>query len=193
MKKLFMTEIEKIIDPKLKRAAKQMVKDAPEYFWKIPASSSGKYHPKCDLGDGGLVRHSIMVSKVADDIITAEIFCRDTQENRDIVRVATLFHDFYKNGEANNLGEYGTTTVHTHPIIAANFVEEHLKIAKVDTFKIDIICDCIRTHMGKWCASKYSSVVLDTPKTDFERLVHTADYIASRKYIAGLDEWKTEK
>ena len=30
----------------------------PDYFFEIPASSTGKYHPSYALGTGGLVRHT---------------------------------------------------------------------------------------------------------------------------------------
>lgn len=190
MKNLFLAEINKIQDEKLKTASLKMVDNIPEYFWHEPASSSGKYHPECDLGDGGLVRHSIMVSRVADDLVTAEMFCRDNQPNRDIVRVATLFHDSIKHGSVADDGTYSDHTVFEHPLLAADFVRNHLEEAKVDNLIIELICDGIRTHMGKWCTSKYSEIAMSKPRTDFEKLIHLADYIASRKYIAGLEEWK---
>ncbi len=190
MKDLFLVEISKIKNEKLKSVALKMVDDIPEYFWHEPASSSGKYHPTCDLGDGGLVRHSIMVSRVADDLVTSEMFCRDNQANRDIVRIATLFHDVIKQGPVNDDGTYSGHTVFEHPLYAADFVRTHLQEANINDLTISLICDGIRTHMGKWCTSKYSDVALSKPRTDFEKLIHIADYIASRKYIGGLEEWR---
>lgn len=189
MKKLFIAEVDKIHNTKLKKAAKNMIKDAPNYFWHEAASSSGKYHPECDLGDGGLVRHSIMVCKVAEDLVISEMFCRDNESNRDIVRVASLFHDFIKHGEVAEDGTYSNHTVFEHPLLASDFVRNHLIEAKVDDLTIEMICDGIRTHMGKWCTSNYSKVAMSKPRTDFEKLIHIADYVASRKYIAGLPEW----
>lgn len=188
-KKMFTNEVNKIQNVKLKRAAKAMIKDAPEYFWTIPASSSGKYHPACDLGEGGLVRHSIMVSVVAEDLIDSEIFCKDTLSIRDAVRVATLFHDVIKSGPVNEDGTYSNNTVFEHPNYGAEFIKQHLVNAKVDDLTIDIIYNGVRSHMGKWNTSKYSKTVLDKPLSSFEKLIHTADYIASRKYIAGLEAW----
>ena len=43
--------------------------------------------------------------------------------------------------------------------------------------------------MGRWNTSKYSKEILSTPQTNFQKLIHTADFIASRKYIGGLEEW----
>lgn len=190
MKDIFMVEIDKIEDVVLRDIAKRMVKDIPEYFWTIPASSSGKYHPECDLGTGGLVRHSIMVCRVAIDLIRSEVFIKDNQVNRDIARIATLFHDCIKSGHIKEDGTYSEHTVFEHPNLASEFVQEYLDAGGVDDIKKMMICDAIKTHMGKWCTSKYSSIILDIPKTDFEKLIHIADYMASRKYIGGLNEWK---
>ena len=189
MKLAFMTEINKIEDVKLKKAAKAMTKDAPEYFWHIAASSTGKYHPKCDLGEGGLIRHSIMVSTVCDDLIAAEIFCRDTQVIRDTAKIAALFHDVIKQGPVDENGNHSSHTEFLHPKYAEEFVKSHLEDAKVDDLKISMICQAISTHMGKWCVGYNRKDRLSKPRTDFEKLIHTADYIASRKYIVGLENW----
>lgn len=188
-KKAFIAEVEKINDSKLRSACKKMVKDIPTYFWTEVASSSGKYHPPISLGEGGLVRHSIMVATIADDLITCEMFCRDNEVNRDIARVASLFHDCIKRGIVSDDSQVGHT-VFEHPLLASDFVRTHLEEAKVDPLKVYMICDAIRTHMGKWTTSKYSTVALSKPRTDFEKMIHVADYMASRKYMGGLEEWK---
>lgn len=188
-KKMFLDEVSKINDAKLKKAAKALVKDMPEYFWVKPASSSGKYHPACDLGEGGTVRHSIMVSRVAVDLVVSEMFVRETDIHTDMARFAGLFHDSMKYG---NPEENLTHTVFEHPRLAADFVRTHLEAAKVDELQINMICDAIYTHMGKWCVDKYGKgAALSKPRTDFEKMIHIADYMASRKYIGGLDEWKS--
>ena len=190
-KKMFMDKVNEITDTKLLKAAKQIVKDIPEYFWTVPASSSGKYHPECDLGDGGLVRHSIMVATCAEDLVVSEMFVRDCEVNRDIAKFAALFHDCIKSGFVDENGNYSSHTKFEHPRFASDFVREHLEAAKIDPLKIEMICGAIYTHMGKWCTDKYGNAkALSKPRTDFEKLIHIADYMASRKYIGGLKEWK---
>ena len=98
MKELFIEQINKIDNPVWKDICLDLVDKLPAYFWVTPASTSGKYHPACDLGEGGLVRHSIMVSKIAVDLVIAEIFVRDTALNRDKALIASLFHDAWKLG-----------------------------------------------------------------------------------------------
>lgn len=185
MKNKFIKEVSKINNDAWRLACMALVDKLEDYFWHVAASSSGKYHPSCDLGDGGLVRHSIMVSNVAVDLIVAEIFIEDTKINRDKAIIASLFHDCLKHGIGETKSDH---TVFEHPIYASDFIRENLKDV-IDEDNLNDICRAINTHMGKWTTSKYSSVTLTPPVTAFEKLIHTADYIASRKYIGGLTEW----
>ena len=183
MKELFIEQINKIDNPVWKDICLDLVDKLPAYFWVTPASTSGKYHPACDLGEGGLVRHSIMVSKIAVDLVIAEIFVRDTALNRDKALIASLFHDAWKLGIITD--DTPLSEIHTafeHPVIAASWLFGEL-VGKMDASAVQDITGAVRTHMGKWTTSKYSDAVLEKPMTDFEKLVHTADYIASRKYI----------
>lgn len=188
MKKLFIAEIEKITDERLRELCLDMVNDVPDYFWTVAASSSGKYHPACDLGEGGLVRHSIMVCHIALDLIDSEIFVKNTPIIRDCAIVAALFHDILKHGLVDENGKYSDKTVFEHPNLSADFVLQHLK-NKYTYVYVSEIYSGIKSHMGRWNTSKYSKEVLSTPQTNFQKLIHTADFIASRKYIGGLKEW----
>lgn len=51
-------EIDLISEPKIIKFVKDCLEYAPEYFWRIPASSTGNHHPHFALGEGGLVRHT---------------------------------------------------------------------------------------------------------------------------------------
>ena len=55
---LFERELSYIKDENIKEFAKRIIEDADEYFFTVPASSSGKYHPDFARGEGGLVRHT---------------------------------------------------------------------------------------------------------------------------------------
>lgn len=186
MKTEFINEVNEIKDETLRAVALKMVEDAPKYFWTVAASSSGKYHPTISLGEGGLVRHSIMTCTIAKDLLNAEIFIPMNDINHDLVIITALFHDIIKRGDNDNTER----TVFEHPLLSAEFVRTHLKDADVKNTTISIICDAIEHHMGKWTTCSYSTTVLTAPQTDFEKLIHTADYMASRKYIKGLEHWK---
>lgn len=176
--------IDQIKNEKWKLGCKELAKKLPSYFWVVAASSSGKYHPQCDLGNGGLVRHSVLVATAAIDLVTAELFVEDNVIYHDMALIAGLFHDCMKQGK-----DCSGHTIHEHPILAAEFVAEELKDYIEEPY-LNMIVGAIRTHMGKWIASNHSDIVLEKPTTAFQKLVHTADYVAARKYIGGLDTWK---
>lgn len=188
LKNEFITLVNKIANEALKNAALKMIDDAPEYFWTVAASSSGKFHPTISLGEGGLARHSIMTCVIAKDLLNAEIFIPYSDDNKDLVIVASLFHDIIKRGDSDNTEH----TVFEHPILSSEFVKKHLIDAGIDMVLVETICTAIACHMGKWNTNKYSSVTLKKPLTPFEKLIHTADYMASRKYMKGLAHWQAD-
>ena len=183
--KSFYDMVEQIKNEKWKEGCRTLIKKLPNYFWVVAASSSGKYHPKCDLGSGGLVRHSVMVAIAAVDLVRAEIFVEDNDLNADMALIAGLFHDCLKQGK-----DCTGHTVFEHPELAAEFLNEELKDYIEEPY-LSIICGGVKTHMGKWTTSDYApDVILEKPSTAFQKLVHTADYVAARKYISGLEEWQ---
>jgi len=58
---IFEKELSQMTDSKAKEFTKQCLEKLPEYFFEVPASTTGKYHPEFSLGEGGLVRHTPMV------------------------------------------------------------------------------------------------------------------------------------
>ena len=68
MKTQLDNEINMICNEDIKRLVRIVLDKAPEHFWTIPASSTGKYHPEYASGDGGLIRHTKAVVRVADHI-----------------------------------------------------------------------------------------------------------------------------
>jgi len=59
MKTKLYKEIERINDSGVKNFVKIALDNAVEQFWLCPSSSTGKYHPLEDQGEGGLIRHLI--------------------------------------------------------------------------------------------------------------------------------------
>lgn len=183
-KELFLGQISRIKNEKWREGCEKMLDKIPKYFWVVSACSSSKYHPTCDLGMGGLLRHSTMVCVVGEELVRSEAFIPETDLNYDLTRIACLFHDCIKQGFNSH-----NQTVFEHPILSANFVREHLK-DYIETEYLDMICGAIETHSGKWTTSNYApNVTLRKPSTDFEKLVHMADYVASREFIGNLEGW----
>ena len=76
--KVLENEINLINDDRLKENVKIILNNLPDYFYKIQAASSGKYHPTYALGDGGLIRHTKAAVNFATSlfVITAFYTCR---------------------------------------------------------------------------------------------------------------------
>ena len=138
----------------------------PEYFWTIPASSTGKYHPSFSLGDGGLVRHTKFAVEVALELFNISDF---TSEEEDCIISALLLHDGLKCG--NN----GKHTDKSHPILMREFLLELWK--DWDYWQRCIIVNCIASHMGLFDEKG----LLPKPSNEIEKFVHMCDYLASRK------------
>jgi len=171
--KLFANELNYIHDTKIREFAKKMIEEAPEYFFHVAASSSGKYHPPFDLGEGGLVRHTRCVAYFANAFATSHMVDRRTN---DMLVLAALAHDIKKQGDG--LGQH---TVAEHPMLAADYVEELAK-QMPDVFtdsEMATLTQGIRSHMGQWGAKDG----LPVPSSPFDFMLHDADYVASRKEI----------
>lgn len=164
----------------LKELAKEMIETIPPYFYEVPASSSGKYHPSYCLGQGGLYRHTLALCNILEHLFVINNF---TSRERDMMRIAGIMHDSRKSGSQESY-ENDPMTKFEHPILAANIIRTFKQESmKYYNYEIEIIAGCVETHMGQWNESKYSNAILPKPNTAYEKLVHTADYLASRKDI----------
>lgn len=173
---MFNHELNLIKDPNIRRFTETVLLELPEYFWTIPASASGKHHPKHALGEGGLVRHTQCAVRIAEALFTINNF---TDEEKDLIVTSLLIHDGIKKGYPET--KY---TVHEHPDLIATFIMTKDALRNIiSTERLEIIVDCVRGHMGRWNTNKYSKTVLKTPKTKLERFVHMCDYLASRKFL----------
>lgn len=155
--------VNKIKDVKIRDMTTLAVDNLPEYFWKIPASSTGKYHPSFSLGEGGLVRHTKFAIDIALDLFNIIEF---SELEQSIIISAIILHDGLKRGIIES--KY---TIEDHADVQADYLNEFW-----DEFegKKEIV-KCIKRHSGKWS-------VKEAPKTKLEKFVHTCDYLASRKF-----------
>lgn len=159
----------------------------PEYFYSVPASSTGKYHPEYALGDGGLVRHTLALVRIMNHLFSIDCVKNQfSSRERDLMRLSGLMHDTRKSGSQDEF-EKNKYTKFNHPILAA---DEVVRIWKLDDKPIitrddlKIVYLSIRSHMGQWNTDKRNpDVELPVPKTKYEILVHACDYLASRKDI----------
>lgn len=176
----------------IKEFAKECIKVIPNYFWNVGASSTGKYHPQYALGDLGLARHTCALVRFLNHILSIDCYKNDfTSRERDLIRVAGIMHDSMKSGNDEDYlaSKY---TKFDHPILAAQEVRKIVGV--IPENELELIAHTIESHMGQWNKDKRSSCVLPLPENKYQKLLHLADYLASRKDIEVLfdDEYTKE-
>ena len=150
----------------------------PDYFFNIPASSTGKYHPEFTIQVNGLAKHVKAAVKIAIDLFEVKVFDFD-QRTRGIIIASLILHDCAKNGF--NKSQY---TVADHPIQITKFLKENVELKALTQEDFTLIEKNINSHMGKWNTTfKSDKEILPKPSNKMEYFVHICDYIASRKYI----------
>lgn len=177
--KLFETELQYIKNESYRESAQVLLSLLPDYFFKIAASSTGKYHPSFSLGEGGLVRHTKVAIRIAYEILGDEsignIFSSD---EKDLILIALLLHDGAKEGIPQ--GKY---TVFDHPLVVSNFIKEHQGETSFTGPEIELLISMIESHMGPWNTNAYSNVVLPKPRNRYQKFVHMCDFLSSRKFL----------
>lgn len=175
---LFERELSYIADNDLKTFCKQLLAEADEYFFTVPASSSGKYHPQFALGEGGLVRHTKAVAYFVNEFIRPEMeFGTVNRREADLLIIAAIAHDIKKQGD----GLEGHT-VREHPQLASDYIKKIYDKYDWETITTGDIHDMryvVESHMGPWQDPK--------PTSRLQLILFYADFIASRKEIEGLD------
>lgn len=149
------------------------LKNASDYFWTAPASSTGEYHPACSNVIGGLVIHVKRVVWIANAICAGwGVFERD----RDIVLAACLLHDIAKSASYTDFNSY-----EDHPINAKNF------FAESSAEFVKEVYQCVRLHMGRWSPRSVTKPIKDY--TPLELAVYTSDYLSSQKRFKNSEGW----
>ncbi len=164
---------------KVKNACLEVIKLLPDYFFVVPASSTGKYHPDYALGDGGLLRHSKAAIRIGYELLSdPAIGDKYTELEKDLMLMALLIHDGLKSGL-----EKEKYTRFDHPLLMADFLMDNEEILGLEVEEIEFLGDVIKTHMGPWTKDYSGNDVLEKPKTKYQNFVHMCDFLASRKCI----------
>jgi 23S rRNA maturation-related 3'-5' exoribonuclease YhaM len=175
----FNREINYIKNDRLKDNLKKMIGLLPDYFYHIPASSTGKYHPEYALGDGGLLRHTKVVVRIGYELLNNPAFSDSyTDDEKDLMLMAMVMHDGVKSGTTQE--KY---TRFDHPLLAANLIKDNKdKLTLTDT-EIDFLYHIISSHMGPWTKDYQGKEVLPAPTDKYQKFVHLCDYLASKKFL----------
>lgn len=179
---IFEKQLSEIKTHSIKQFAKEVINQAPDYFFEVPASTTGKHHPEYAAGVGGLVRHTKAVFTFISYIVELEMYKLSDKE-KDMLKLSALVHDILKLGVENKSG----FTAKNHPELAATFIENVNNNMKDPIPHEDIIYmqQAIESHMGQWGKIK--------PETEAQKLLHLADYLAARQDIQIIFEPKEQE
>lgn len=170
-------------NPEIRDFAKFMWAKAPDYFFIIPASTSGKYHAEWSTDKGGLVRHVLMGVQVAYDLSRTYAL---TDHETDLALAALFGHDIIKYGL-----DFDERYLDMHPYMPRTYFGNYKSAGYVGdyskTMDFDTIMTAIERHMGNIMTGEWTSVAGLRPETPLQHVVHLADYIASRKNIVLTD------
>ena len=175
---VFKKELEYIKNKDIKESAIFMINILPDYFFEIPASSTGKYHPKFAASDNGLVKHTKVAVRIAYELLSNSTINKFTDREKDLIIMALILHDGLKSGIVKE--KY---TKVDHPLLVANYIKDNKSSLKLSDNEIDELCSMISSHMGPWNTDYNGNEVLPVPKSAKERFVHMCDYLSSKKFI----------
>lgn len=177
--KQFEIELKYIKNDRIRKNAEVMIKKLPDYFFEVPAASSGKYHPKYAAGEGGLLRHTKAAVRIAHELLeNPSIGNKYTNDEKDIMIMGLMLHDGLKLGKEKN-----RYTKFEHPILMADYIMENKDNLDFSAEELNLITSVIKKHMGPWTTDYQGNDVLEKPKTKYENFVHMCDYLASRKCL----------
>lgn len=178
MKTQLNAQIALIPDEEIRNLTLAVLDAAPSCFWTMPASTTGKYHPHHSLGEGGLIRHTQAVVHFTCHLLDMEGITAD-EPHYSIAIAAAILHDCCKKSDSERY------TAFDHPRRAAELTE-HIHAATgsaISPHRLRTLTSCIASHMGRWNTDPRSGAELPRPLTPLQRLVHTADFLASRKKL----------
>ncbi len=177
-------EIAEIEDQSIRLFVRAVLLAVDDHFWSGPSSTSGKYHPPDESGEGGLILHTKRVVRAADFLCSSQ---ERTSLERDMIIAACILHDITKNVK------WQDGTLHydsMHPYSASTFIRD-LRLADeenesrvgsttiyIDDLILYQIIKMIRCHLGPW-----SPVPETMPTVTSEWIVHLADNMATQLHI----------
>lgn len=170
-------ELDQISDKQIRDFTQYLLEKAPDYFWVVPSSSGGKYHPPQSNGEGGLVRHTKAAVYFATKL--CDVFSL-TGLMKDQVICACILHDIVKYGEIKQ-----PFTTKTHDYEGALFVKKHGESFGLDSASLTTITSCIAWHMGKWTDMTGRTVSKSFPEgfSPAQMVTHLADVISAQKNV----------
>lgn len=169
-------ELSYIRDENIQAFTGYVLNNIPAYFWEIPASSTGKFHPDFASGTGGLVRHTKAAVFFAKELFS--IHPKLDQTDQDLIISALILHDGLKCGDPQE-----KFTLHEHPKLMAEKIREMGPCHSIGISLSNTLADMVESHSGRWNTNFHSKIILPLPKDQRAHFVHLCDFLASRPKI----------
>lgn len=156
------------------RWAMTVLEAAPLYFWVIPSSSSGKYHPAFSQGKQGLVKHTASVMYMANEL--SRTFNLNPVQTAEAVAAAAI-HDICKYGLYYDPRYFG---VH-ECLVRVKIGPKGANLLKnIDQGYSDVILSAVESHNGALVTGEWTAF-RRPPEGPVAQVVHLADFTVSRK------------
>jgi hypothetical protein len=190
--KEFFTELEEIRNQDLKLLTKKILLDCSDYNSVIAASTSGKYHPPCDLGEGGLIRHTKVVVRLVTTIM--KMWPQYDGPDWDILYISAILHDMCK------ATEQGQEHTHAdHPLRMAEKIRRFIPTEQGEYYtdyqdlakSLERIADNCETHMSRWNTDRDGNEIGKLPHSMENAFLAIADMISAQKYFKADFEGNT--
>jgi hypothetical protein len=166
-------EINLIKNPSIVAFVQFALESAPAYFWTVPASTSGKYHPTKCRAPGGLVHHTRMVVYFVSHMMLS-MHC---EAWHDELIAAAILHDMYKNGD-NPKKFMGQNHWAAHGMHLAGHLQRQAGWAHwAGNASVNKILDLTARHMQHWGGAA------PRPASMEDWCLALADYVSSRKLV----------
>ena len=171
-------ELNQIVDSRIREFTEYVLKQAPDYFWSVPSSSSGKYHPEQSNGEGGVVRHTRAVVYFA--VKLCDVYSVVGME-KDCIISACILHDIVKYGEVKL-----SHTTKNHDYEGAMFVKKHGDEFGLNAEHLTMISGSVAWHMGKWTdmTGRKRAQAFPDDYTKPQMITHLADVISAQKNVS---------
>lgn len=174
----FNREYSYIKDNKKREDVKYLVNKLPDYFFEIPASSTGKYHPSFASSENGLVKHTKVAVRIAKELLDNPGLNNFKDNEKDIIIMAIILHDGCKSGIIKE-----NYTRFDHPLIVSQLIKENRSSLSLNDEEMELLIRVISSHMGIWNKDYNGNEILPIPKDKYQRFVHMCDYLSSKKFL----------
>ena len=173
---------------------KEVIPKIPDAIFYKPASSSGKYHNKQQVGDYGQLIHIYMFFDILNMLLDLEYNQNKYPDpiGRDLMRCVPALHDMCKYGIAGKRKH----TTGEHPLLAKQKLvqinQDKKTIHPLKEIYLQVLCEMCERHSGQWNIFKTESYgwdrtpqvsAMEKPQNDADMLIHECDMLASRSWL----------